>query len=174
VIGEDLGTVPAGLRHTLARHGVLGLDVLLFTRDAQGGFTDPAHWREAAVAMSTTHDLPPLTGWREGVDLDVLARAQQWPPLAHRRALAERRRDARALDRAAGRRDAPVRNALRLTLRAASPLVLLPLEDVLERREPPNVPGTVHEHPNWRRRLRWQGVRLREALDWLARERGPA
>ncbi|WNL44138.1 4-alpha-glucanotransferase [Dyella sp. BiH032] len=174
VIGEDLGTVPAGLRHTLARHGVLGLDVLLFTRDAQGGFTDPAHWREAAVAMSTTHDLPPLTGWREGVDLDVLARAQQWPPLAHRRALAERRRDARALDRAAGRRDAPVRNALRLTLRAASPLVLLPLEDVLERREPPNVPGTVHEHPNWRRRLRWQGVRLREALDWFARERSLA
>ena len=174
VIGEDLGTVPAGLRDTLARHGVLGLDVLLFTRDARGAFIGPAHWRASAVAMSTTHDLPPLAGWRDGVDLDVLARAQQWPASLHRQALAARRRDARALDRAAGRHDAPVRNALRLTLRAASPLVLLPLEDVLARREQTNVPGTVHEHPNWRRRLRWQGVRLREALDWLARERSPA
>jgi 4-alpha-glucanotransferase len=175
VIGEDLGTVPAGLRGTLARHGVLGLDVLLFTRDARGRFVDPARWRKSAVAMSTTHDLPPLAGWRDGVDLDVLAKAQQWPSTSHRRALAERRRDARALDRAAGRADgSPVRGALRMTLRAASPLVLIPLEDVLERREQANVPGTVHEHPNWRRRLRWQGARLREALDWLARERSPA
>ena len=175
VIGEDLGTVPAGLRGILARHGVLGLDVLLFTRDARGGFVDPARWRRSAVAMSTTHDLPPLAGWREGVDLDVLARAQGWPEAAHRRALAARRRDVRALDRGAGRgAGTPVRAALRLAARASSPLVLIPLEDVLERREQPNVPGTVHEHPNWRRRLRWQGARLREALDWLARERSLA
>ena len=174
VIGEDLGTVPAGLRGILAQHGVLGLDVLLFTRDSRGAFLDPARWRGSAVAMSTTHDLPPLAGWREGVDLEVLARAQHWPAAVHRQALAARRRDARALDRAAGRDASPVRGAVRLTLRAASPLVLIPLEDVLERREQTNVPGTVHEHPNWRRRLRWQGARLREALDWLARERSSA
>lgn len=185
VIGEDLGTVPAGLRAVLARHGVLGLDVLLFTRDARGDVVDPARWRAPAVAMSTTHDLPPLAGWREGVDLDVLARAQRWPASAVRRAFAARRRDVRALDRAAQRHaprheamaehgGSPTRHALRFTLRAASPLVLIPLEDALERREQPNVPGTVHEHPNWRRRLRWQGARLRETLDWLARERSDA
>jgi 4-alpha-glucanotransferase len=61
-----------------------------------------------------------------------------------------------------------------MTLRAVSPLALIPLEDLLERREQVNVPGTVAEHPNWRRRLRWQGARLREALDWLSRERSRA
>lgn len=175
VIGEDLGTVPAGLRATLARHGVLGLDVLLFTRDARGRFVDPARWRRTAVAMSTTHDLPPLAGWREGVDLDVLARAQQWSAAAQGRAHATRRRELRMLDRAAAQRGlSPPRAAIAMTLRAASPLALIPLEDVLERTEQVNVPGTVAEHPNWRRRLRWQGARLRAALDWLSRERRPA
>ena len=174
VIGDDLGTVPAGLRATLARHGVPGLDVLLFTRDAQGRFIDPARWRRTAVAMSTTHDLPPLAGWREGLDLAVLARAQRWPAAAQRRAIAARRREARALDRAAQRGLSPARAAVALTLRAASPLALIPLEDVLEQQLQVNVPGTVTEHPNWRRRLRWQSARLREALDWLARERSLA
>jgi 4-alpha-glucanotransferase len=31
--------------------------------------------------------------------------------------------------------------------------VLLPLEDALARLEQPNLPGTLDEHPNWRRRL---------------------
>lgn len=171
VIGEDLGTVPPGLRATLARYGVLGLDVLLFTRDARGRFIDPDRWRRTAVAMSTTHDLPPLAGWREGVDLDALARAQQWPAAQRKRALALRQRDRQALDHAAAAHGRPPRSAIAMTLHAASPLVLIPMEDALESRAQPNLPGTVHEHPNWRRRLRWRQPRLRAALDWLARER---
>ncbi|MFJ5488806.1 4-alpha-glucanotransferase, partial [Hansschlegelia beijingensis] len=34
-----------------------------------------------------------------------------------------------------------------------SRLVLLPLEDALGQTEQPNLPGTLDEHPNWRRRL---------------------
>jgi 4-alpha-glucanotransferase len=34
-----------------------------------------------------------------------------------------------------------------------SPLKLLPVEDFIGQREQPNIPGTVDEHPNWRRRL---------------------
>jgi len=34
-----------------------------------------------------------------------------------------------------------------------SPLALIPLEDLLGVIEQPNVPGTIDEHPNWRRRL---------------------
>jgi len=30
---------------------------------------------------------------------------------------------------------------------------MLPLEDVLGQEEQANVPGTVDEHPNWRRRV---------------------
>jgi 4-alpha-glucanotransferase len=37
---------------------------------------------------------------------------------------------------------------------AATPsrLALLPLEDALAGTEQPNLPGTIDEHPNWRRR----------------------
>ncbi len=36
---------------------------------------------------------------------------------------------------------------------AACTLVLLPMEDAIGQREQPNLPGTLDEHPNWRRRL---------------------
>jgi 4-alpha-glucanotransferase len=37
--------------------------------------------------------------------------------------------------------------------RAACTLALLPIEDALGLTEQPNLPGTIDEHPNWRRRL---------------------
>jgi 4-alpha-glucanotransferase len=32
-------------------------------------------------------------------------------------------------------------------------LAILPLEDLLGLDEQPNLPGTIDEHPNWRRRM---------------------
>jgi 4-alpha-glucanotransferase len=37
--------------------------------------------------------------------------------------------------------------------RAACHLALLPLEDALGAVEQPNLPGTIDQHPNWRRRF---------------------
>ena len=37
--------------------------------------------------------------------------------------------------------------------KTACDLVLLPLEDVIGMTDQPNLPGTIDEHPNWRRRL---------------------
>lgn len=34
-----------------------------------------------------------------------------------------------------------------------SPLILIPLEDALARKEQPNLPGTVDSHPNWQHRM---------------------
>ena len=34
-----------------------------------------------------------------------------------------------------------------------APLVTYPLEDLLALAEMPNLPGSIDEHPNWRRRL---------------------
>jgi 4-alpha-glucanotransferase len=36
---------------------------------------------------------------------------------------------------------------------APSPLTLVTLEDLTGEVEQPNIPGTIDEHPNWRRRL---------------------
>ena len=41
---------------------------------------------------------------------------------------------------------------------------MLPIEDALGLREQPNLPGTLDEHPNWRRRLPAEsGVVLEDA-----------
>ena len=43
--------------------------------------------------------------------------------------------------------------ALTFIAATPSPLCLLPVEDVMGLEEQPNLPGTINEHPNWRRRL---------------------
>ncbi|RQS71240.1 4-alpha-glucanotransferase [Burkholderia sp. Bp8963] len=68
-IGEDLGTVPAGFRARLAAHGIAGMRVLWFERDADGAFLPPRAWDCDAVAMTSTHDLPTVAGWWRGSDL---------------------------------------------------------------------------------------------------------
>jgi 4-alpha-glucanotransferase len=56
-----------------------------------------------------------------------------------------------------------------------SQLALLPLEDALAVEDQPNAPGTIDEHPNWRRRYAGQAEELlspadvRRRLDPLAR-----
>ena len=57
--------------------------------------------------------------------------------------------DAAAADDA----DPAVDAAIALLAQSPSPLALIPLEDMLGLAEQPNLPGTIDEHPNWRRRL---------------------
>ena len=180
VIGEDLGTVPDDLRATLAARGVLGIDVLLFNRDADGAFLPPQGWRSSAVAMTTTHDLPPLAGWRKGGDLAWRARIERRSDEAIASARLERVRDVHALDAAVGEvMDAPTTPAgvdwpaLRFAAASAAPLLLLPVEDALGLREQPNLPGTTDEHPNWRRRLPADGLdAMVPAMQWIDHARG--
>ncbi|BDU16530.1 4-alpha-glucanotransferase [Lysobacter auxotrophicus] len=156
VIGEDLGVVPEGFRDELARRGVLGIDVLLFTRDEDGAFLPPERWRRDAIATTTTHDLPTLSGWRAARDIEWRARiagdssgcdAQK----QERQSDVERLRDAVGASRPASGDE--TLDWVRFTASAPAPLALLPLEDALALDEQPNLPGTVGDHPNWRRRL---------------------
>ena len=49
--------------------------------------------------------------------------------------------------------DRVVDAAVRFIAKTEVPLSLIPLEDLLGQVEQPNLPGTIAEHPNWRRRL---------------------
>jgi 4-alpha-glucanotransferase len=172
VVGEDLGTVPDGLRERLARHGILGMRVLWFERTEQdGGFVPPRAWPRTAVAMTTTHDLPTVAGWWHGADIDWRDRIGQTAPRPDGRdpiafAKAERAADRHALWRAFQRADlapadvgapprerAPVDEALAYVSATPAPLALYPLEDLLGLEDQPNLPGSIDEHPNWRRRV---------------------
>jgi 4-alpha-glucanotransferase len=156
VIGEDLGVVPDGLRERFAARGVLGIDVLMFTRDAQGAFLPPAQWRDSAVATTTTHDLPTLAGWKIGRDLDWRQRLGTGGAVDREAEGAQRDADAVRLAaqvQADGGDGGTFQGWLDFVAHGPSPLALLPAEDALALEEQPNLPGVINGHPNWRRRL---------------------
>jgi 4-alpha-glucanotransferase len=160
VIGEDLGTVPEGFRDQLEQARIYGMRVLWFERDANS-FTAPQNWPADVVAMTSTHDLPTVAGWWSGRDLDTratlstLAKNEQADRVTDRTELWRSLSTAKAADGIM-----PTNNDVQRVADAAvafiaetpSRLALLPLEDALASVEQPNLPGTINQHPNWRRR----------------------
>ena len=154
MIAEDLGTVPAGLRADLSRRGMLGMRVLPFERDQQGAFIPPSRWDADAVAMTGTHDTPTLAGWWVGRDIDWRARiAGTVDAAATSHRTKERKSLAQVIDLAPLPSAAPVDEILHAVADAPAPLAIFPLEDLLGLEEQPNLPGTIDQHPNWRRRM---------------------
>ncbi|MEP9321144.1 4-alpha-glucanotransferase [Pseudomonas sp. LABIM340] len=181
IIGEDLGTVPPGLREALAERGILGMRVLLFEQQ-HGGFIAPAHWPDNALATSTTHDLPTLEGWQKGRDIDWREQLGQRTRETAADERNTRQHESFALRRALGESgitpDPVLDGAIEFLGATPAPLVLLPLEDALACIEQPNLPGPGDSHPNWRRRFeRNAGEMLddpavRARLERLHRARG--
>jgi 4-alpha-glucanotransferase len=138
--------------------------VLWFERDGET-FRPPRSWTPEAVAMTSTHDLPTVGGWWEGRDLDMRAAigevrdeaAERAGREADRAAIWQAFRDSGAAEGDPPPSSSPQRAvdaAIGHVGRAACELVLLPVEDALGLIAQPNLPGTVDEHPNWRRRQR--------------------
>lgn len=177
VIGEDLGTVEPGFREKIAAAGIAGMDVLWFQRDGED-FMPPTEWRRDAVAMTSTHDLPTVAGWWSGADIGTrdglgLADAPRETKerAKDRASLWNAFREAGVVDAGASAHDeaAAVDAAIAFAARSPAPLALIPMEDVLGAVEQPNLPGTIDEHPNWRRRLAQPADRLLDAPQVRAR-----
>ena len=172
VIGEDLGTVPPGFRERLDEHGIAGIRVLWFEGAHDGkGFKPPQAWDRNAVGTTTTHDLPTVAGWWRGSDItwrnrigQTMARADGRDP--EKAAQEDRAQSRTGLWRAFQQAgvaapgvaapppdSAPVDEALAFVAATPGPLVTFPLEDLLALIDQPNLPGSIDEHPNWRRRL---------------------
>jgi len=134
LIGEDLGTVPDGLRQRLSEANMLSYKVLWFERDGDR-LKDPRQWQYLAAACLSSHDLPTL-----------------------KTRLADDKVDREALLGALKQYDVDVngnseRDAYRLLAESGAGLVLVQADDLSGETEPINVPGTDRERPNWRRRL---------------------
>jgi len=178
LIGENLGTVPPEVCRSMARHRVAGMYVLQFeARPARPAIPVP---KRGDLACLETHDLAPFAAYWRGTDvaerlrLGFLDRAGA----ARERALRARVRAAvgAALVRrgllASARAPAPrvARACLELLAESPAGFVLISLDDLSGETAAQNVPGTQHEHPNWRRRLRWsmeELVALRGLADAL-------
>jgi (1->4)-alpha-D-glucan 1-alpha-D-glucosylmutase len=169
VIGEDLGTVPDEVRRAMAEFAVYQYKVLLFEKESDGRFREPAHYARRSIAAASTHDLPTLHGYWTGSDLDLRERLHLYPDEETRsRVRAERVLDRERLRTALAEAgmlpasgeadDAPSDRTLTAAAQAylagsAAALVALQLEDLLGMEEAVNVPGTHDEHANWQRKL---------------------
>jgi 4-alpha-glucanotransferase len=142
VVGEDLGTVEAGVREQLAAHRILSYRVVWFEKDP------PARYPQLAMAAVSTHDLPTIAGLWTGADLieqQALGLEPNCDAIAHLRNHLADVTGASTDD--AG--DEVVMLAHRALARAPSVLVTATLDDALTVPERPNMPGTVSERPNW-------------------------
>jgi 4-alpha-glucanotransferase len=160
IIGEDLGTVPAGMREELARSHILGMRVLLFEQ-VDGAFKPPADWPADALATTSTHDLPTIRGWLRENDIDWRSRAGLRPAEQSTQDRQERGRERQAFYDAMrdnghlsqhGDEMQALDAAIEYIGTTPAPLALLPLEDAMGSIEQPNLPGPGDIHPNWRRR----------------------
>ena len=152
LVGEDLGTVEDDVRGALSARDVFGYRIAWFQDD------DPVHWPATTLASLTTHDLPTVAGLWSGED-------------AHQRELAGLDPDPGGNALLHGRlarlvgpgngvpapestdADTVVLSAHRALAASGSDLAVATLEDAIGVGQRPNLPGTIDEHPNWRRAL---------------------
>jgi 4-alpha-glucanotransferase len=180
VIGEDLGTVPPHIRRDLGKSKVFSYRVFYFERDGNHRFLPPEEYPPQAMAAVTTHDLPTLTGFWQGNDLDLKLRLNLYPAghLAEadattrdedRRLLLEALQirgllpEGAAIGSEAGNTSLSNLREAVLTYLAQSRAALMEvrLEDIFGVAEQQNLPGTRQEHPNWR-------IKLPMTLDQMA------
>ncbi|PSS57713.1 4-alpha-glucanotransferase [Pseudomonas sp. BBP2017] len=172
VLGEDLGTVPEGLREKLAQRAILGMRVLQFEQERPGHFKPILDWPDHALATSSTHDLPPLAGWLEARDIDWNQRLTLIDAISERQWRDIRQQERQGLQQTLEHNyavqsdtDSLIDAGVRYLAHTRAPLVLIPLEDLLGIEEQPNLPGTIDAHPNWRRRFTLPATALLDDAD---------
>ncbi len=197
VIGEDLGTVPDAVRDAMSRFGVLSYRLFYFEKDHHGGFKPPGAYPSRALVAVSTHDLPTLCGFWSGADLDARDALALYPSEEMRQQqIATRTQDrgqmlmalerelllpAAASEHPAGNPEMPAELARAIHVylaRAPSQVMMVRPEDFLGQVDQVNLPGSIDEYPNWRRKLplnieEWLAApRFTELVEALRAERG--
>lgn len=166
VVGEDLGTVPDEVRDLMSRYGLLSTRLMMFEKRWDGSFKPPQDYPAAAVSSFGSHDTPSFNGYWTGRDLEWRSELGSFNDGGdHESTLRQRERDKvllvedleangcappTAVDIPSHELAAAVYRCL---AKSASAMVLVSAEDLLGAYETPNIPGTIDQHPNWRRRL---------------------
>ena len=195
VIGEDLGNVPDGFGEIMAASGLQSYKVLFFERYDNGLYFRPEVYPEQSMVTVSTHDLSTISGWWTGNDLKWRQELNLYP----NEQMGIDERNGRVTDREQllgaleyegvltkeqfpSTQPAQMNSALSKAVqaflaKAPSRILLVPLEDALGLHEQVNIPGTIDEHPNWRRRLPytinefWQHNDMTNLVDVMNTER---
>jgi 4-alpha-glucanotransferase len=145
VVGEDLGTVEAGVREALSEHDMLSYRVLWFEQD-------PARrWPAKSMAAVATHDLPTVAGlWgdTDSVDRRRHTREPAEAIASQRATLLDALTTRGGLDADLDPAEAVVQ-AYGLLGQAPSTLLSATLDDAVAAERRPNIPGAI-DRENWR------------------------
>ncbi|MEH2562753.1 4-alpha-glucanotransferase [Bradyrhizobium sp. AZCC 2289] len=164
VIGEDLGTVPEGFRARMADWGIWSYLVMMFEREDHGPFRGVDHYAANALVTFNTHDLSTYAGWRSFSDLKLKRSLGMDPGESddarwHALTMLDDVLRHHAID------NHDLYSVLQFLARTKSRMLAVSLEDLLGLIDQPNIPGTVDEHPNWRRRLPVSIEHIASAVD---------
>jgi (1->4)-alpha-D-glucan 1-alpha-D-glucosylmutase len=173
IIGEDLGTVPEWVRETLLSWNIFSYRIFYFERGEGARYMYPEEYPKNALVTISTHDLPTLQSFWQGKDITLRRELDLFPTEESYLAECEARPSERQhlldalihqglVPEGYSHNQADYPEALPEPLckavdtflaRTPSRLRMVQLEDILELTSQVNMPGTVNEHPNWRRKL---------------------
>ena len=175
VIGEDLGTVPDGLREKLHATGVLSYRLMYFEKHYNGdqSFRRPHEYPAQSLVAANTHDLPTLRSFWRGSDLELRESLNLFPnenmfatqmqersfdrdrllqALTDEALLSQEAKDAYSESDAID--EALIAAIYQYLARTQSMILIASLEDLLGQEQQINLPGTDRDlYPNWRRKL---------------------
>lgn len=180
VIGEDLGTVTDEIREMLSRFGILSYRLFYFEKNgSDGSFNHSYEYPRQALVASSTHDLPTLTGFWNGCDIEARKAAGLIDESGYWSQINDRKREKqRMLDRLHSENllprdymrdaervpkvDGALHNAM-IGFLAQTPAMILLLnqEDFTMEPYQQNLPGSTAEYPNWQRKMRMRIEDLR-------------
>jgi 4-alpha-glucanotransferase len=165
VVGEDLGTVPAGVRERMTQDHMLRSWVLQFESTVKEPLPEPP---AAVLASWGTHDLARFGAYFSGLDIDENegagllsaheATIQREERQLWRTAITDATHAPQASDltgeagEEADLATAVLRGCVVHLAQSPADLVMVDLEELWGEREPQNRPGTGTEAGNWRRR----------------------
>ena len=123
-----------------------------------GNFKTPNDLRQYSLACFSTHDTPTLKGYLSGSDIQWRDRLSSDEGRHSQDAHDQRTRDVSALlamngDEATSPDFDSLFDAVHGNLANSEvAMICVQLDDILGQEEAQNLPGTVDEHPNWRRK----------------------
>ena len=182
IIGEDLGTVQPFIREALQRYGIFSYRLLYFEKDSKKEFLPPSEYPSFTLVSITTHDLPTLCGFWQGLDIEQRRHLKLFPDeKTLLNAIRDREEDKNKLLKAlidqglmpphssSDIRDYPevtgeLHNAfVGFLALCRSKLIILNQEDLFKDSRQQNMPGTTWEHKNWVTRMRFKIEELFES-----------
>ncbi|MBI1206919.1 MAG: 4-alpha-glucanotransferase [Azospirillum sp.] len=168
VIAEDLGTIPDGFREAAMASQALSYRIIHRERAPDDGYLPAAGYPERAAVSLGTHDQATLAGFWLARDIATRLRLELYPTAAAAEAApVARDRDRRLLLEALGLAAHPpevltdpdgrpsevlVTAAHRFLAETPCRMVIVNPDDLAGALDQVNLPHTIDQYPNWRRR----------------------